>query len=222
MRNRPLAALACVVLALALSVSLLRPVNNHIVTHRDGTVRQDVAGEPVVTASTEVADIVCFEGLRCPIQAIATVRGLYPRLGVPVLVAVLGGVTLPLLLIAAAVAIAARRRWVTVLSLCISALILGLCLVSPTMRFSQKHADGRTDPADLPTPIFVTKVQSGSDDCMDRNPCRKGTYAFTTGVFPTQGVPIAVAIIGGLAAPVLLLGAALMVGVRRRRVASAP
>ncbi len=221
-RNRRLAALAGVVLALALSVSLLRPAHNHIVTHRDGTVTQDIAGEPVVTAYTEVTDFACIEGFPCPDRAMADVRGLYPRDGVPVLAAVLGGLTLPFLLVAAAIAVTAWRRWMTVLMLCASALILCLCLVSVTMRYSQRHADGRVEPADFSPPIFVTKVEAGTDDCMDPSPCRKGTYAFTTGVFPTHGVPAALAIAGGMAAPILLLGAALAAGVRRRRVASAP
>jgi hypothetical protein len=217
LKNRLLAALACVILALALSVSLLRYANDHSITHADGTFERTMASDPIVTTYSEVLDFACFDGAPCSdVVAAANVQGLYPRQGVPVAVAVLAGLTLPLLLVVAAIAFAALRGWVIRLCLGAGALVLLLCLTRFGSDYIQIHADGRLERMNKGAPIYETTLMSGTDDCLDKHPCRGGTYSFTQGVYAAAGIPVGLAIAGGMVMPVLLLGAALALSLRGR------
>lgn len=196
-------------------MSLLRYAENRIVTHGDGSVTQSIPGEPVLAETWEFMDFVCVKDHPCD-RAMAIVRGLYPKQGVPFIPAFLGGFVLPPLLVLGAVAIAANRRWLHILLLWIAALFLsGVMLQMPGKYFS---AASKTDLdrqiAD--NAIYVTKIDAGTS-CPGTKPCIKNPYfAFTRGLFPTEGVPRPLAEGLGMVLPGLLVIGSLALALRRR------
>jgi hypothetical protein len=217
MRSRWL-AIVFVLAAVALAVSLLRLAHNHIETRNGGTVVGNIDGDPVLTLSSTTVDFACLKDKPCPDWAASDVVGLYPRQGIPLQAAVLGGLVLPPLLILAGIAIAAWRRWVTVLCLCAAAFVLPACLVSYGPQFTVTHADGHVEPFVRAMPITIEHIDSGPEECADRNPCRTGRFAFSYGLFAAAGVPPAVAVILGLIAPLVLAITALALGLQGRLV----
>ena len=221
--NRRTIAIILASAAFALGASLLRYSHDNILTFSDGHVAREQASDPVVTLFWSVSDLHCFQkypvsgnDYPCKLQAGASVRGLYAREGVQRLAAIIFGVTLPILLLITAAAFMVQNRWAYILGLCAAALTLNLCLTVYGNDFVQTHSDGRVEHMLAGDAIHVTRVENGVDNCMDRSPCRRGTYAFVTGLYAVPGVPRLLAIFGGLAAPVLLLMMAIGLAVRPR------
>ena len=202
------------ILAAALAVSLAEHGERHITTYvgyREVATRPDA---PLLTYFGMVADTFCPSGRPDEPCAFATERGFFARPGVPRLAALLGGVVLPPLLVLGALGVAVRRRWLRVPLLWLSALFLfAMMLHIPGEYFSGVSA------ADVQRQIaargiYVTKIDTGMD-CLGTKPCfATPFYAFTTGVFATDGVPRQLAVILGLIVPGLLLFGSVVVAFR--------
>jgi hypothetical protein len=116
----------------------------------------------------------------------------------------------------------ARRKWVNVLGLCAAALVLFGCLIDVPGRYFQAPSAKDIHQQINAVAIFTTQIDAGTEDCsptkwIHLKYCTKHEYAFVKGMFATNGVPRAVAIAAGIAAPILLLLTALFMAVWRRR-----
>jgi len=202
------------ILAVALGVGLVEHGERHITTYvgyRGVATRPDA---PLLTYFGMVADTFCPSGRPDEPCAFATERGFFARPGVPRLAALLGGIVLPVMLMLAAIGVAVRRRWVHVLELWIVALFMfGMVVDVPGKAFNGvSAADVREQIATRG--IYVTKIDAGMD-CLGTKPCfATPYYAFTTGVFATDGVPRPLAVILGLIVPGLLLLGSMVVAFR--------
>ena len=211
--------LALCLLAVVLSVSLLHYTVSHNVTHEDYSVTRSIPDEPLLTTYWSVADLVCFTDHPCE-RAIATVRGVYPRPGVPFVVAFLGGLVLPPLLVIYAVAYGIRRRWVNVIALCAAVLVLALTMLDFTIdeiRFYSRPAGTDIQQRVAADAIWVTHIEADTDWCMVGPRSNRCDFARVEGVFPRRGVPRIVAVAGGVVVPIALLCCALFGAIWRPR-----
>ena len=215
--RRRITAAILVLAAIVLSVSLLRYARDNILTYADGHVTRNQSDDPIITLSWSVADFACFVGQKCKLAAAAHVVGLYGRSGVPRLVTLLTGFIFPLLLLFGAVAMLLHRRWAYALGLGAAAVALNLTLTYYGNDFVQHHANGQTEHMLKGATIHVAKIVAGVDPCVDRSPCRPGTFEFITGLYAAPSVPLPLAIFAGLVLPMLLLASALAVAVWPRR-----
>ncbi len=211
--------IALCVVAVVLSAALLRYAESHNFTHEDYSVTRSIPDEPILTTGWSVMDFVCIKESTCD-RAMAVVRGLYARQGIPFLVAFLGGFVLPPLLIIGAVAYQARKRWLNVVALCSAALILSLTMLDFTIdyiRFYSGPAGTDIQQRISAEAIWTTRIESNTDWCMVGPLSNKCDFARVNGVFPRRGVPRNVAIAGGMAAPLGLLICAFLVMIWRRQ-----
>jgi hypothetical protein len=113
----------CLLAAVVLHLGLLSYRTNTIVTHRDGTITQNVVEKPVFGESTSVTiPAGTFEVGKSP-PSLITIHAAYPRSFVSWETAVVGGLILPglLLFVAWGRLVSKMRGW-----LCIGAAILSL------------------------------------------------------------------------------------------------
>jgi hypothetical protein len=93
-RSLALAA-GLIAIAVCLALGLLQNRINHVTWYTDGTSTRTVEYDPILTAGIDFIDVACFVGRPCRVSAINGVHGIYPRDGVPWLVALVGGLILP-------------------------------------------------------------------------------------------------------------------------------
>jgi len=201
------------ILATGLAFSLVEYGRSTVTTHagyREVWTRTD---KPLLY-SAEFADLMSAPDDPDPVMAVATFKGFFARPGAPRLVALLGGIVLPVLLVLAAIGVAVRRRWVHMLALWIAALFMfGMVVDVPGKYFhGVSTADVREQIATRG--IYVTKIDAGMD-CLGTKPCfATPYYAFTTGVFAADGVPRLLAIALGMVLPGLLIIGSVVVAFR--------
>jgi hypothetical protein len=172
---------------------------------------------PIVYVA-EFLDLLCSpDEPNCP-AGIIKHSGFFARPGVSRLVALMCGAVLPLLLVIGAAIYGSRRRWVTVLGLCAAALVLFGLLVDIPVRYYESPAGTEIGGQIAADAIFTTEIDASTLDCrgtaiIKRTRCSEHEFAFVRGAFPTHGVPRPLAVIGGIALPILLILSALFVAV---------
>jgi len=218
--KRWLVIIALSLMAVALNLSLLeygKSITTTYVGYRTISTRSD---KPILFVA-EVADTFCPTGKPDEPCAFATLKGFFPRPGVPRVVALLFGAALPSLLVIAAVAYCVRRRWVVVTGLCVAALVLFGILVDVPGRYFEAPIGTNIHQQIATDAIWTSHVDAGTENCcpakwVHAQYCTKHEYAFVNGAFPTRGVPRFLAIGAGMALPLLLVLTALVVAIRRR------
>jgi hypothetical protein len=104
MTRRGIAALLLIVAA-ALVLGLVRYDTNTITTYTNHTVHRTLRDDPVIIISMSVSDFACFAGTPCKLAAAARIKGLFPRAGVSLAIALYAGIVAPLALMCMALII---------------------------------------------------------------------------------------------------------------------
>ena len=85
--------------AVILIVGFLEVGTNVIVVHTDDTETRTIQGDPIVITGMAIADFACLQGVRCDSIAQDTIQGIFPRDGVSLPAAMIGGILVPYVLI---------------------------------------------------------------------------------------------------------------------------
>lgn len=99
-------SIALLVGAVVLSAALVQYRTNVVTSFCDDSVRQTIEVPPLLVTGSEVADSFCAENSW--FRAVAKVQGIYPRNGVPLSLAIFGGILLPYSLLCASFAMVLR------------------------------------------------------------------------------------------------------------------
>ncbi len=133
-RHLIIASVLCLA-AILLNLDLTEVRTKIIATHPDYSTTTNIESDPILTTYTSVADLFCAGQNPCKNEAIARIVGFYAREGVPKLIATIGGLAIPLVLLVSALyfAITMLPKWGRLSVACVLILLSAVVLIWVTL-----------------------------------------------------------------------------------------
>ncbi|HEY1706711.1 MAG TPA: hypothetical protein VGG10_00490 [Rhizomicrobium sp.] len=210
------------VAAMFLHFGLTEWGTQHVTVYCDhSNITRGPAGSALFVMYYSVADMMPVRNQACGVEALDSVTGIFTRWSLPPIIALLGGILTPGLLLLGFLATASRRSWRLPVALACAAAFTAIVFT----KFDGVWAEYRTDNGQqyLYGPYVQRRIEPplvalGND----REHCKGCREFLIWGIFPRENVPAALGLWGGIVAPTCLLMLGLGVGVQQLRFRKRP